>query len=100
MNLADWRVTYTLSASLCIAGFLVMTLAFGTFHHYGISPPAPYWFIGLALFLVGIILFIFPPVSGHRFRQETKNKTHIETIFPFMVTVFILIIAFVYAWVK
>ena len=53
---------------------------FPHFLHYDPRPFAIYWFIGYALFLGGIILFIVPPVGGHKFTQETKTKTHIKTI--------------------
>ena len=89
MSIADWRAIYSVSASLCIPGFLAMTVTSVDLHIISMQQPRPYWFIGLALFLVGIILFYFPPVRGHRFTQEKETRIYFEIIFLLMVMVFV-----------
>ena len=92
MRSADRRFIHTIgvyvSFILCFAGFWAMT--FSEFHigGFGAFSPPPYWDLGWVVFLLGIFLFILAFVSGQRFMQVAKIKTHVATAFLVMVILF------------
>ena len=83
MKPAYWRVIDAISISmsfvLCFSGFLVMNSEL-LFDNLAQSPPPSNWYLGLALFLLGIISYVLTLKSGQKFIQETKNWIHIKNV--------------------
>jgi len=79
---SDWRIIRTVcigvSFILSIAGLSAITYREFVIGGFGYNPPPPYRDLGLVLLLLGIILFILASVSGQKFTEEEKFKTHLR----------------------